>query len=78
MDYVAFPPPDNLLESFTNARRRQCFDVTVNDDSESEGAEIFRVEAAIDLSQTNFPRVMFPDDADNVTIQILASDGEFS
>ena len=75
-DYTAFPPPEQLPDSFTLARRRQCFDVAIMNDTIFEVQEQFTVTLINLVAQTNFPEVTI--DPALATIIIEGDDGKWS
>ena len=67
-DFSAFPPPEQLPNSFTLARSRQCFEVTIMDDTIPEPEQQFTVMLNL-VARTNFPRVRVDPDLATIIIE---------
>ena len=68
-DYIAFPPLEQLPDSFTPARSRQCFNVVIINDTIPEIVEQFTVTLTDLVDQTNFPRISVNPDLATITIE---------
>ena len=67
-DYAEINQSNNPLESFNDTTRRQCFNVSIREDAQSEGREDFSFE--LRLRQQNLVILVSP----NVSVVVIQDD----